>query len=233
VSRVQWQDAWRRPGTTLRQIRAFPSEVRRARLARDTARTELAEVRANLRKVDGKLRAAREEVRSTLGPLRTNLAEAYAEIEALHRLYETDEFPEAIRRSICGLRREPGAPSARLLLELAEAAGAAGAVPGGFWVLGETDPAVPAVLGLAGGPDRVRVPPNGTLPDGSAALAHLAGAGLEQLAEVGKRLAPGGRILVDGYRTPDVRRQVARFTDQHSGLMSVRGALLHLIPEPD
>jgi hypothetical protein len=233
VSRVQWQEAWRQPGATLRQIRRFPSEVRRARLARDTARTELAEAQAGLRKTSGKLRAAREEVRNALGPLRVDLGEAKAEIEALHRLYETDEVPEAVRDAIRAMRREPGAPSVRLLLELAEAGGAARGVPGGFWVLGDTDPAVPRMLGVAGGADRVNVPSNGGLPDGPAALAHLAGAGVDRLIEVSERLTPGGRILVEGYRSPDVRRLVARFTDEHAGLLSVRGALLHLIPESD
>jgi hypothetical protein len=227
------QDAWRQPGTTLRQIRAFPSEVRRAKLARDLARTELSEAQSNLRKTDGKLRAAREEVRSSLGPLRVDLTESKAEVEALHRLYETDDVPEPVREAVRALRREPGAPSARLLLEVAEAGGAAGGVPGGFWVLGDTPPAVPTMLRVAGGVDRVTVPSNGALPDGPAALALLTGAGVQRLTEVFERLTPGGRILVDGYRSPEVRRLVARFTDEHAGLLSVRGALLHLIPESD
>jgi hypothetical protein len=120
-----------------------------------------------------------------------------------------------------------------LQLELAEAAEASLGIPGGLWVLGDTSPAVSTTLGVVGGTDRVAGPADGALPDGPAALAHLSGTGVERLTEVGERLAPGGRILVEGYRSPDVRRLVARFTDEHAGLMSVRGALLHLIPESD
>jgi hypothetical protein len=79
----------------------------------------------------------------------------------------------------------------------------------------------------------VTVPSNGALPAGPAALALLSGAEVERLTEVFERLTPGGRILIEGYRRPDVRRAVARFTDEHAGFVSVRGALLHLIPESD
>jgi hypothetical protein len=233
MSRVYWQRAWRHPGTTLRQIRAFPAEVRRARLAREVARAQLAEVQSSLRKANTQLRAARAEARASLGPLRAELADARAEAEALHRLYETDEVPEGIRTALYELRRGPDAPPARVLLELADAAAAVLAVPGRLLVLGPAGAAVPAVLGAAGGVERVDVPVNGALPEGSAALAYLTGPAVDRLTDVAARLTPGGRIVVEGYRNPEVRPVVARFLDDHAGLMCVRSALLHLVPEPD
>ncbi|HEY2833207.1 MAG TPA: hypothetical protein VGJ14_12340 [Sporichthyaceae bacterium] len=233
MSRVHWQQAWRQPGTTLRQIRAFPAEVRRARRARELARNQLAEVQSSLRKTNGKLRAARAEIRTSLGPLRAELADARAEAEALHRLYETDEVPEGIRTALNQLRRGPDAPSARVLLELADAAAAVLGVPGRLLVLGPAAVAVPVVLGAAGGAERVDVPVNGALPDGSAALVYLTGPAVDRLTDVAARLTQGGRIVIEDYRTPEVRRVVARFLDDHAGLMCVRSALLHLVPEPD
>jgi hypothetical protein len=233
MNRVYWQQAWRQPGTTLRQIRAFPAEVRRARLAREVARTQLAEVQSSLRKANGKLRAARAEVRTSLGPLRAELADARAEADALHRLYETDELPEGIRTAMSERRRGADAPPARVLLELADAAAAVRTVPGRLLVLGPAGAAVPLVLGAAGGAERVDVPVNGALPDGSAALAYLTGPAVDRLTDVAARLTQGGRIVIEGYRSPEVRWVVARFLDDHAGLMCVRSALLHLVPEPD
>jgi hypothetical protein len=233
MSRVYWQQAWRQPGTTLRQIRGFPAEVRRARAAREAARTQLAEVQSSLRKTNGKLRAARAEVRASLGPLRAELADARAEIDALRRLYETEEVPEGIRAALTEVRRGPDAPPVRVLLELADAAAAVRAVPGRLLVLGPAADAVPAVLGAAGGAERVDVPVNGNLPDGSAALAYLTGPAVDRLTDVAARLTDGGRIVIEGYRSPEARRVVSRFLDEHAGLMCVRSALLHLVPEPD
>ncbi|HZE67872.1 MAG TPA: hypothetical protein VE081_14645 [Sporichthyaceae bacterium] len=234
MSRVDWQEALRHPGTTLRRIRGFlPPEVRRARIAREETRSALAEVQSSLRKTNGKLRAAREEMRSSLGPLRAELAEARGEVEALRRLYESDEVPEAVRLTLQELRRGADAPAARELLELADAAAAVRDLPGRLLVLGTAETAVPVVLGAAGGAERVDVPVNGVLPDGPSALAYLAGPAVDRLTEVAARLSPGGRIVIEGYRTPEARRVVARFLDEHAGLMCVRSALLHLVPEPD
>jgi hypothetical protein len=56
---------------------------------------------------------------------------------------------------------------------------------------------------------------------------------VDRLTDVAARLTHGGRIVIDGYRSPEARRVVAGFLDDHAGLMCVRSALLHLVPEPD